>query len=164
MKTKKTSPRYMEWFDADEMHEHSKSWLSELSFIEDEQEFLKNLIHSFAVKPLDKSEFAQIDDFKKSIEENHRKLNTILKEVRKHTNQIEIMMDDVNQFEMEKAYKKTHEALYAKVNQYLLDYRTVKQRGFTKLSSILKAEKSKGKALGNPDYKLSTLQDEKTEP
>lgn len=152
--------KYTEWFDADEMHEHSKKWLSELSFIQDEQQFLKNLIQSFAIKPLDKKEFGQVDDFKKSIDENRRKLNPILKQVQKHMNQLEIMMDDVNQLEMEQAYRKTHKKLYMKINQYLLDYRSVKQRGFSKLSAILKTGKNKI-ALGNPDYKLRAIPKEK---
>ena len=75
-------------------------------------------------------------------------------------NQLRIMVDDVNQLDMEKAYKKTHKKLYSMMNLYLLDYRTVKERGFAKLSAILKAEKQKI-ALGNPDYKLTVDNKEK---
>ena len=154
MGTKKTTIDYIEWFDAEEMHEHSKKWFSELSFIKDEQQFLKNLIQSFAIKPLKKQQFERIDGFKKAIEENHYRLELLFKKVQKHMNQLEIMVDDVNQFDMEKAYKKTHKKLNSMVNLYLLDYRTVKERGFAKLSAILKTEKQKI-ALGNPDYKLT---------
>ena len=160
MGTKKTTIDYIEWFDAEEMHEHSKKWFSELSFIKDEQQFLKNLIQSFAIKPLKKQQFERIDGFKKAIEENHYRLELLLKKVQKHMNQLEIMVDDVNQLDMEKAYKKTHKKLYSMMNLYLLDYRTVKERGFAKLSAILKAEKQKI-ALGNPDYKLTVDNKEK---
>ena len=149
----------MEWFSADEMHEHSKKWLSELSFIRDEQEFLKNLIQSFAIKSLTKLEFTRINDFKNAITENRRRLNLISKRVQKHMNQLEIMIDGVNQLEMEKAYKKTHKLLYQKVNNYLLDYRTVKEKGFAQLASILKTAKQKI-ALGNPDYKVRNVNKE----
>ena len=160
MKAKSSKYRYMEWFDAQEMHEHTKKWYSELLFIKDEQRFLNQLIQSFAIKSIDKKKFAQIDDFKMAIEENQRRLNPIFKQVQKHMNQLDIMLDDVNQLEMEKAYKKTHKKLFQKMNQYLLDYRTVKERGFKKLSSILKMAKKKT-AIGNPEYKLKTTSPEK---
>lgn len=96
-----TNFSYRNRLDAEEMHEPSKKWFSELSFIKDEQLFLNNLIQSFAIKPIDEKEFGQINDFKKAIAENERRLNIIFKQVQKHTNQSAIMIDDVNQFEME---------------------------------------------------------------
>lgn len=92
---------YRNWLDAEEMHEPSKKWFSELSFIKDEQQFLNNLIQYFAIKPIDEKGVGQINDFKKAIAENERRLNIIFKQVQKHRNQSEIMIDDVNQFEME---------------------------------------------------------------
>ncbi|WP_281541251.1 hypothetical protein [Maribacter aestuarii] len=159
MSTKQTAKSYIEWFSAGEMHEHSKKWLSELSFIKDEQEFLKNLIQSFAIKPLDKKEFGRINDFKNALAENKRRLNLIFKQVQKHMGQLEIMMDGVDQIEMEQAYRKTHKKLFLKMNNYLLDYRTVKKKGFVQLSSILKHGKQKI-ALGNPNYEVRKINKE----
>ena len=134
------------------MHEHSKEWFSELSFIKDEQHFLNKLITSFAIKPLDKEAFKQLDDFKKAIAENQNRLIIIFKQVQKHMNQLEIMVDSVNQLEMERAYRKTHKKLFKEVNRFRVDFRTIKQRGFAKLGFLLK--KDKKITLGNPDYKL----------
>lgn len=154
METKSTKYGYVEWLGAEEMHEHSKEWLSELSFVRDEQQFLKRLIESFAIKPLDKIEIGRLLDFEKALEGSKNRSDSLYKQVRKHINQLEIMTDDVNQLEMEKAYRETHRKLLMKVNQYLQDYRAVKDRGFAKLSAILRDGKSK-KALGSPEYKLS---------
>ena len=150
---------YIDSYSAEDMHEHSKKWFSELSFIKDEQRFLISLIQSFAIKPMDKKEFSKTEEFRKDIEENQKILNPIIKQVQKHMNQLEIMIDGVNQLEMEHAYRKTHKKLFQKVNQILLDYRTIKERGFAKLSSILKSTKQK-KALGNPDYQVRTVNKE----
>ena len=149
-----TRHKYIEWFDAEEMHEHSKEWFSELSFIKDEQQFLTSLITSFATKPLDKKAFKQLDDFKKSIAESQYRLISIFKQVQKHMNQLEIIIDDVNQLEMEKAYRVSHKNLFQIVNEYLLDFRTIKQRGFSKLKHLL--AENKKIALNNPEYKLKT--------
>ena len=146
--------KYVEWFDAGEMHEHTKDWFSELSFIKEEQHFLNNLIQSFAVKALDKMAFGKIKDFKSALSDNQRSLLALLKKVQKHMNQLEIMLDDVDQLEMEKAYRITHKALLTKVNAYLLEYRAIKEKGFTTLSQVLKENKKL--SLGNPDYKLRT--------
>ncbi|SDE35009.1 hypothetical protein SAMN05421636_104439 [Pricia antarctica] len=153
------NPRNTEWLAPEEMHEQSKRWFSELSFIKDEQQFLNNLIQSFSIKPIEVKEFALINDFKMAIAENQHRLIPILKQVQKHRNQLEIMLDSVNQHEMEKAYKKTHENLYRKLNKYFLDYRTVKERGFAKLTHILK--NTKKIALGNPEYRLSSTEQPK---
>jgi len=153
MKTKKISYKYREWLNAEEMHEDSKKWFSELSFIKDEHKFLKNLIQSFAIKPIDKKEFGKISDFMKAIEENRRLMVPIFKQVQKHMSQLEIMIDKVDQIDMEQAYLKTHKKLSKKMNNYLLDYRSVKEKGFVVLTSILKKSKQKI-ALGNPEYKI----------
>lgn len=150
---------YIDSYSAEDMHENSKKWFSELSFIKDEQRFLISLIQSFAIKPIDKKEFSKTEEFRKDIEENQKILNPIIKQVQKHMNQLEIMIDGVNQLEMEQAYRKTHKKLFQKVNQILLDYRTIKERGFAKLSSILKSTKQK-KALGNPDYQVRIVNKE----
>lgn len=144
--------KYIEWFDAGQMHEHSKDWFSELSFIKEEQQFLNNLIKSFAVKAMDKKAFGHVKDFKAALSSNQRSLFAILKKVQKHMNQLEIMIDDVDQLEMERAYRSTHKALLSEVNDYLSKYRSIKMGGFSKLSKILKENKKL--ALGNPDYKL----------
>lgn len=144
--------KYIEWFDTSEMHEHSKEWFSELSFIKDEQQFLNNLIQSFAVKSLDEKAFKQLDDFKKSVAKKQVRLISIFKQVQKHMNQLEILLDDVNQSEMEQAYRKTHKKLFMKINEYLIDFRNIKQKGFSNLTHLIKVNKKI--AIGNPEYKL----------
>lgn len=146
----------MEWHEADEMHEQSKKWFSELSFIKDEQCFLNKVIQSFATKSLDKEAFKQLEDFKNAITENQHRIISVYKQVQKHMNQLEILMDGVNQLEMEKAYRKTHKNLFMKVNKCLLEFRNIKERGFGKLTGLLK--KHKRMALANPEYKLRTSQ------
>lgn len=159
MSTKTGMRNYQEWFSPEEMHEHSKKWISELTFIKDEQQFLNSITQSFAIKPLEKSEFSHINSFKTGITENQRQLKQLLAQVQKHMSQLVIMMDGVNQLEMEKAYNKTHKSLLQKIDKYLLDYRALKERGFVKLSSILKKGKEKI-ALNNPDYQVRKMNTE----
>ncbi len=150
---------YKEWFHTQEMNEDSKRWFSQLSFINHEQLFINTILHSFATKTLNSTEFGRIHDFKHAISENKHRLDPLFKQVQKHKKQIEILVDDVNQLEMEKAYRKTHKKLHIRINNYVLDYRTVKERGFANLCSILKTAK-KRIASGNPDHELSNVKNE----
>ena len=146
--------KYIEWFDAGEMHCHSKEWFSELSFIKEEHHFLNKLIQSFAIKTLDKAAFSHLKEFKAALIENQRVLIQLFKKVQKHMNQLEIMIDDVDQLEMERAYRVTHKTLLAEMDAFLIDYRTIKEKGFNRLGKILKEKKLL--SLGNPDYKIKT--------
>ncbi len=150
---------YIEWIDAEEVHQQSKKYFSELSFIKAEQQFLNTLLQSFATIPIDEKQLGQIISFRKALAENERRLITIFKQVQKHMNQLEIMMDDTDQLEMEKAYVKTHQNLFKRVYKFLFDYRTIKEKGFAELSLILKTRKNKT-AIGNPEYKLKTISHE----
>ena len=142
---KKDASKYsiIKGFSTQENYKHSKEWLSKLSFVKDEQQILNQMIQRFINKPVSIRELERIKDFKNTLTVSHRRLTSLYKQVQKHMNQLEIILDDVNQLDMEQAYRATHEKLFTKVNNYLLDYRTIKDRGFVKLSSNLKKEKSK---------------------
>ena len=142
---KKDASKYsvIKGFSVQENYKHSKEWLSKLSFVKDEQQILNQMIQRFINKPVSIRELERIKDFKNTLTVSHRRLTSLYKQVQKHMNQLEIILDDVSQLDMEQAYRATHEKLFTKVNNYLLDYRTIKDRGFVKLSSNLKKEKSK---------------------
>lgn len=160
MNTKVPKYTYTEWFTKEEMHENLKTWFSQLSFVKDEHRFLNNLIQSFAIKTLSKQEFEKIKEFKKALVETQKMLNPIIKQVQKQMNQLEIMIDKVDELEKEKTYTKLHKKLLSNVNKYLLNYSSVKEKGFMNLSSILKKEQGRF-FIGNPEYKLSKIQEEK---
>ncbi|MFS4467865.1 hypothetical protein [Maribacter sp. 2210JD10-5] len=145
--------RYKEWFDAGEMHEHSKEWFSELSFIRDEQKFLDKLITSFATKSLDRKKFKKLDDFRIAIQKNQQIVMSLLKKIQSHMNRLELLTDKVDQLDMEKAYRKKHKELFNNVENHVLDFKRIKQEGFLTLTDLLKD--SKRMAIGNPEYKLT---------
>lgn len=134
---------YIEWLSSAEMHEASVGWFSELKFIKDEQLFLNNLIKSFTIQLIDSNVF---QDSKKVIDQLQRvekDIIQLLKKVQTHENQLEIMVDDVDQLKMEKAYFETHKELQISMNEYTLRYREIKQRLFKLVSSVMKKEKQK---------------------
>ena len=125
METKKTKPQYTEWLYPEEMHEASLNWFSELNFIRDEQFFLNNLIKSFTLQ------LADSEVFEKS------------KKVVTDENQLGIMVDDVDQLKMEKAYLETHKELTNEMRNYSTKYRKIKERLFEVVSTVMKKDKQK---------------------
>lgn len=134
---------YIEWLSPDEMHEASLQWFSELLFVRDEQMFLNNLIKSFTLQLTDSQVFVESKAIVDSLLNSEKQVVLLMKKVQIHESQLEIMMDDVDQLKMEKAYTETHRDLLIEINEYLSDYRKIKERLFKVVSGIMKKGKQK---------------------
>ena len=139
MKTSKIS--YFEWISAEEMHEQSKDWFMQLNFIRDEQRFFQDLIKNHTLDILDEKLFGESKEVVELLAGMEKSLIPLFKEVQKHKNQLEIMVDDVDQPEMEKAYQKSHQRLSKKMGSYVLKYRSLKEKIFSLLKTVLKKRK-----------------------
>lgn len=138
-----TTPRYIEWISPEEMHKATLSWVSELKFIRDEQLFLNSLVKSFTSQLIDHKIYDRSKELVGGILDAENELKSLLRKVQVHENQLEIMIDDVDQPKMEKAYRDTHIELMGGMETYLKGYRTLKKELFDLLSKIIKKEKEK---------------------
>ena len=143
MKTKEKTMKYDVWLNAENMHRDSRNWLSELEFAKDEEKFFDDLIKSYTLQLIDSKHFA---NSKKVIE----KLNVIQKEtdslltmVKNHEKGLKIMVDGINEFDKEKAFKNKHLKLMINEKNFLEKYRTLKSELFTVVKDILKEGKQK---------------------
>ena len=137
------SYKYVEWISPVEMHQATLDWLSELNFVRDEQKFLNNLVKSHTLELTDKSIFEKSRKLVGDISDAEHKVVGLMKQVQTHENLLEIMIDDVDQPKMEAAYRDTHKDLILEVRDYLLNYRKLKTKLFSLLSTVLKREKQK---------------------
>jgi len=132
---------YIEWLSASEMHKNSMQWFSELKFMRDEQFFLNNLVTTYTIK-LSASEIIQ--ESKKVIDQLQKAeidIVPLFKSVQAHENQLVMMVDDVDQPKMEKAYIETHQELIDTMQKYRIRYREIKEKMFKLISRILKKSK-----------------------
>lgn len=143
MKTKKQVYRYLEWKSPEEMHYTSLEWISELKFIKDEKLFLNNLIKSYTLQITSLGLFEESRKLVTAISNAELELDLLLKKVRIHENQLSIMLDDVDQPKMEKAYTETHRDLIFTIDNYLMEYRKLKGSLFQMISKVMKKEKQK---------------------
>lgn len=135
--------RYAEWLSADEMHRESLDWLSELHFCADEQTFLNGLVKSYTLQLTDKSIFAKSKKLVTELLDHEKELVKLLELVQAHERLLQIMIDDIDQIKMEKAYVETHIDLTKDIHRYLVGYRDLKKKMFSLLSGIMRSQKQK---------------------
>lgn len=143
METKSKKRRFREWFSAEELHEESKKWFSELKFARDEQKFLNHMVKDYTLDIIDSDMFKTVQPVVESLNKCEKDLLELFKKVQLHENQLQIMVDDVNQERMEEAYLDTHSDLGKEVEDYFVNYRDSKNRIFDIISNVIKRKKQK---------------------
>ncbi len=142
MKTKKKY-NYIEWLSAEEMHEETLRWISELKFARDEHLFLNDLVKSYTLDLTEERVFQESKKLIGTLLTSQKEVVQLMKKVRLHENLLEVMVNDIDELIMEKAYLETHRELTFLVQTYLTDYRTLKANLFKLISSIMKQKKQK---------------------
>ena len=138
---KKKYPKYIEWFSPKEMHENSRSWLSQLAFIQHEQEFLNGLITFYMRQLADTRLYKRSKEIIQDLLKKEKEITLLHDKVVKHEGQLDIMLDDVDQPKMEQAYRDEHHDLIQEIEAYEIQYQKTKKLLFTLISEIIKKEK-----------------------
>ena len=107
MKTTPTnsSIKFIKWLSAADMHNNTKEWLSELEFIKVEHLFLDNIINSFALQLIDETYFSDSKKVIEALNTSAKENEKLIKVIRKHENDLKIMVDDINQLKKRKIIK-----------------------------------------------------------
>lgn len=143
METKSNKRKFREWFSADELHEESKRWSSELKFARDEQKFLNQMVKDYTLDIIDSDMFKSVQPVVESLDKLEKDLVDLFKKVQLHENQLQIMVDEVNQEKMEEAYLDTHNDLGKEIEDYFVKYRDSKTKIFNIVSNVIKRKKQK---------------------
>ncbi|WP_148261520.1 hypothetical protein [Flagellimonas ruestringensis] len=143
METKSNKRKFREWFSADELHEESKRWSSELKFARDEQKFLNQMVKDYTLDIIDSDMFKTVQPVVASLNKLEKDLVDLFKKVQLHENQLQIMVDEVNQEKMEEAYLDTHNDLGKEIEDYFVKYRDSKTKIFNIVSNVIKRKKQK---------------------
>jgi Cdc6-like AAA superfamily ATPase len=145
MKTTHTdrSIKFIEWLSPNDMHGNSKEWLSELKFVEDEQLFFEDLITSFTLQLIDKQHFSENKKVIEALQSAIQEIETLVKTVTKHKNNLKIMVDEIDQLKEEERYKEEHKNLTVTIYQFLKGHKKLKTQLFDIIKDIKKTEKQK---------------------
>ncbi|MDV7138440.1 hypothetical protein R3X28_06120 [Maribacter sp. TH_r10] len=143
MKAKNQIYRYLEWKSPEEMHQTSLDWISELKFVKDEQIFLNDLVKSYTLQITSSGMYDESRELVTAISNSEVEAEKLLKKAKIHENQLSIMVDDIDQPKMEKAYTESHRDMIFAIDNYLADYRKLKGSLFQMISKVMKKEKQK---------------------
>jgi hypothetical protein len=143
MKTAQKDINYVKWLSAEEMHENSRHWLSELHFIKDEQLFFDNLIKSYTLQLTDSSHFKKSKKVVDKLFELQNETNGLIKIINKHENNLKIMVDTIDQIKEESYYKDKHRELITSVNDFFQSYQIFKKILFRLIKNIIREQKQK---------------------
>lgn len=143
MKTKKTQLKYVEWLSAEDMHLTSKQWLSELSFLKDEQLFFEDLIRKYIFELITPDQFKKTTKIAESLSDSRKRTEELIKLVEAHERGLEVMVDGVDEMIEEEVYKNEHRRLIVMFSEFLKEYKDLKQTIFTTVKKIAKSEKKR---------------------
>lgn len=141
MNTPQNKMNFREWFSAEEMNMNAHKWLSELEFAIDEHLFFEDLVKSFTMQLLATKKFSENKEIMDAISQSQKRNTMLVETIQKHRNKLDIIVDGIDQLKDEELYKKEHNNLKILVNDFLLDYRELKNQLFTIIRSIRKNEK-----------------------
>ncbi|WP_027136759.1 hypothetical protein [Gaetbulibacter saemankumensis] len=143
MKTKVVTPKYVEWLTAENMHQTSLEWLSELRFVYDEQLFFNDLVKSYTLQLINTKHFQESKSITDKLNILEKDTNHLIDQVVAHEKGLEIMVDSINQIAKENDYKREHNNLTNSINKFMSDYKALKTRLFALLKDVLKEGKQK---------------------
>lgn len=143
MKPLQTQAHYNEWLNAEQMHEASKKWLSELKFIRDEHLFFEDLITTFTTQLIAFEKFAVNIEIIDILNKSQKRNNSIIETIKVHENELLVMVDGVDQIEKEKLYRKEHKDLFIIITDFLEEYKSIKKQIFSIIKNIKKKEKQR---------------------
>lgn len=143
MKTTQAHAKMVEWLSADDMHEASKLWLSELRFAKDEYAFFDDLVKSYTLQLIDTKHFPESQKIIDGLIKIEKKTDLLIEAIKTHENELEIMVDAINQPKEEEAYKREHRNLIVIMSEFQKEYRTFKTKLFKLIKTVIKEGKQK---------------------
>ncbi|WP_296381509.1 hypothetical protein [Winogradskyella sp.] len=143
MKTIQTNARHTEWLSAEDMHDTSKKWLSELEFGKEEQLFFEDLIRSFTLQILDNNHFEESKILIVKLSKIVKQTQVLINAVISHEKKLSILVDGVDQIQEEMAYRKEHRNLIELISEFQKRYKSIKTKLFNLIKIVMKEGKQK---------------------
>ena len=147
MKAKLKKDWYGREKSAEELHEDSKIWNSEIEFIHDEMRFLNNLMASKYIDFLEYDLEKETKKLASSIETEQKIGNELHDLIIKHENSLAGLIE-TNSVKANTHYKDIHEKLASEMLFFTKKYRKVKRQIFKVVEEIMQRKEQK-KLMGS---------------
>ncbi len=134
-------PKYTEWKDAEQMHSECVNWLLQLEFIKNEHRFIMDLIDKFFSDLGEMNHYRESSSEINELNENRLEVEALIEKMKKHNNELVILVDDEDQLEAEKAVRKDHQVLAENVEMAMRNFGDHKRKFFSILTNIMREQK-----------------------
>lgn len=141
--TTTTHLKFIEWRNTDGLREDARQSISELNFLKDELQFLRDMISAHTLELIDGKTYEEAAKIGADLHTYSNRLQALLKELKVHSNNLKVLLDDVEEPNELKNYKDRHYRLMLEVINLQGDIKTTKRTIFSMLGTILKKSKQK---------------------
>ena len=142
MKTKIKKKWYGKLKSIDEIHNDSRTWLSEIHFVNDEIRFLEHLLSSNYIDFLDAGLQEKIEVLITNLSGEKKKGNSLYKLI-KHHERILSDLIDTKSVTSNKHYLQTHENLERNIDIYFSKYKEIKKQIFEIVEIVMRKKEIK---------------------
>lgn len=139
----KTHIKYIEWRDTKGLHEDVLQAISELQFLKDELRFLRDLVVDHTLELIYGRPFEEAAKLGADLLTYDKRLKRLLKDLKDHSNNLQVLMDDIEEPNELKIYKENHYILMIAVMDFYADVKKSKRIIFKMLAEIMKKSKQK---------------------
>ena len=141
METTQIQTKFVEWFNAEDMHKTSKGWLSDLLFARDEQLFLDRLVKSYTLQLIDSKYFKKSKKIITKLNDIQELTLKLIEMIKQHLKGLQIMVDGIDQIKEEKIYKEEHRKLIILTSDFSRKNKKMKKELFHLIKNIMKEGK-----------------------
>lgn len=139
----KTHFKYIEWRDTRGLHQDTLDSLSDLKFLKDELQFLKDLVAEHTLQLIYGKDPIESKAIFNQLEGHSKQLAKLIKNLEVHKNSLQVLMDDDDVPGELLEYKDKHYKLLTEEMDFHLDVKKTKRTIFEMLSDLMKKSKQK---------------------
>lgn len=143
MEINKSNIKYKEWRSVEDMHEDTLNAISELRFINDEQQFLEDLIKNYTIDLITGNTFSKSKEAISSLSKHRKDLKPLLKRTIAHSNNLQTLLDDDEIPGEIDRYKEAHYDIMVEVVAYYSKFKKIKRMIFSLVQKIIKQNKKR---------------------
>ncbi|MBI9042322.1 hypothetical protein [Lutibacter sp.] len=123
------------------LHAKTNKWISEIEFINIEQDFLKEMMSEHIISLCEMENFKTAKLFLNGIEHENKLGAKLLLDIQDHKMNLALLMENIY-LKKEDDFRKKQQELKLEVNNYIQNFRYIKEEVFKLVLHIMKKEKS----------------------
>lgn len=124
----------------EQLHQKTTKWISEIEFIKIEQDFLKEMLSEHIISLCEMENFKTAKLFLNGIEHEGKLGAKLLLDIKDHKMNLALLMENIY-MKKEDDFRKKHTELKLELDNYIQNFKYIKEQVFKLVLQIMKKEK-----------------------